>query len=147
MGEYVWLSPFAVPLKLSQHCLLIGYTPLHFVMFKIKKEELPDNRMKFLMDMVQVQSGIPVETAFINTGLSSKRCGSCTYTGLDEMAKEKNIESGPGDRKLQKTSVWQQRKEGHIGREERPEEKVPGEAGTQTIRKKYYKVKGNNTLG
>ena len=116
-------------------------------MFKIKKEELPDNRMKFLMDVVQVQSGIPVETAFINTGLSSKRCGSCTYTGLDEMAKEKNIESGPGDRKLQKTSVWQQRKEGHIGREERPEEKVPGEAGTQTIRKKYYKAKGNNTLG
>ena len=55
MGEYVWLSPFAVQLKLSQHCLLIGYIPLHFVMFKIKKkkkEGLPDNRMKFLMDMV-----------------------------------------------------------------------------------------------
>ena len=25
---YVWLSPFAVHLKLSQHCLLIGYTPI-----------------------------------------------------------------------------------------------------------------------
>ena len=25
---YVWLSPFAVHLKLSQHCLLIGYTPV-----------------------------------------------------------------------------------------------------------------------
>ena len=24
----VWLSPFAVHLKLSQHCLLIGYTPV-----------------------------------------------------------------------------------------------------------------------
>ena len=35
--------------------LLIGYIPLHFGMFKIKKkkkEGLPDNRMKFLMDMV-----------------------------------------------------------------------------------------------
>ena len=25
---YVWLSPFAVHLKLSQHCLLISYTPI-----------------------------------------------------------------------------------------------------------------------
>ena len=25
---YVWLSPFAVHLKPSQHCLLIGYTPV-----------------------------------------------------------------------------------------------------------------------
>ena len=25
---YVWLRPFAVQLKLSQHCLLIGYTPI-----------------------------------------------------------------------------------------------------------------------
>ena len=25
MHVYVWLSPFAVHLKLSQHCLLIGY--------------------------------------------------------------------------------------------------------------------------
>ena len=25
---YVWLSPFTVHLKLSQHCLLIGYTPV-----------------------------------------------------------------------------------------------------------------------
>ena len=25
---YVWLGPFAVHLKLSQHCLLIGYTPI-----------------------------------------------------------------------------------------------------------------------
>ena len=24
---YVWLSPFTVHQKLSQHCLLIGYTP------------------------------------------------------------------------------------------------------------------------
>ena len=26
--EDVWLSPFTVHLKLSQHCLLIGYTPV-----------------------------------------------------------------------------------------------------------------------
>ena len=25
---YLWLSPLAVKLKLSQHCLLIGYTPI-----------------------------------------------------------------------------------------------------------------------
>ena len=25
---YVWLSPFAIHLKLPQHCLLIGYTPI-----------------------------------------------------------------------------------------------------------------------
>jgi len=29
---YVWLDPFAVHLTLSQHCLLIGYTP----QYKIK---------------------------------------------------------------------------------------------------------------
>ena len=31
---YVWLSPFASHLKLSQHCLLIGYTPIEN---KVKK--------------------------------------------------------------------------------------------------------------
>ena len=35
---YVWLSPFAVHLKLSQHCLLIGYTP---VKKKKEKKALP----------------------------------------------------------------------------------------------------------
>ena len=25
---YVWLSPFVIHLKLSQHCLLINYTPI-----------------------------------------------------------------------------------------------------------------------
>ena len=25
---YVWLSPFTVHLRLSQHCLLIGYIPI-----------------------------------------------------------------------------------------------------------------------
>ena len=25
---YIWLSPFDIHLKLSQHCLLIGYTPI-----------------------------------------------------------------------------------------------------------------------
>ena len=28
MYVYVWLSPFIVHLKLSQHCLLISYTPI-----------------------------------------------------------------------------------------------------------------------
>ena len=35
---YVWLSPFTVHLKLSQHCLLIGYTP---VKKKKEKKALP----------------------------------------------------------------------------------------------------------
>ena len=30
----VRLSPFAVHLKLSQHCMLIGYTPIHKDLFK-----------------------------------------------------------------------------------------------------------------
>ena len=32
--EYVWLSHFTVHLKLSQHCLLIGYTPIQNKKFK-----------------------------------------------------------------------------------------------------------------
>ena len=32
---YVWLNPFAVHLKLSQH--LIGYTPIQNKKFKLKK--------------------------------------------------------------------------------------------------------------
>ena len=31
---YVWMSPFAAHLKLSQHCLLIGYTPIQNKKFK-----------------------------------------------------------------------------------------------------------------
>ena len=32
---YVWLSPFTILLKLSQHCLLIGYTPVQNKNLKI----------------------------------------------------------------------------------------------------------------
>lgn len=56
-------------------------------------------------------------------------------------------DSGPGNRKLWKTSIWQQRKEGQIGREERAEEKVLEKAGTQMVREKYYKAKGNDPSG
>ena len=31
---HVWLSPFAAHLKLSQHCLLISYTPIQNKKFK-----------------------------------------------------------------------------------------------------------------
>ena len=34
----VWLSPFAVHLKLPQHCLLIGYLPIQNKKFKKKKK-------------------------------------------------------------------------------------------------------------
>ena len=37
---YVWLSPFAVHLKLSQRCLLIGYTPMQSK--KLKKPVMED---------------------------------------------------------------------------------------------------------
>ena len=37
---YVWLRPFAVHLKLSQHCLLINYTPVQ----NFKKEKKKKNR-------------------------------------------------------------------------------------------------------
>ena len=40
---YVWLSPFALHLKLSQHGLLIGYTPMQKEKLKIniwKKKEV-----------------------------------------------------------------------------------------------------------
>ena len=37
---YVWLSPFAVHLRLSQHCLLISYTPIQNKNFKkIRKKK------------------------------------------------------------------------------------------------------------
>ena len=37
---YVWLSPFAVHLRLSQHCLLISYTPIQNKIFKkIRKKK------------------------------------------------------------------------------------------------------------
>ena len=48
MHAYVWLSPSAVHLKLSQHCLLIGFTPVQNK--KFKKREIPftsNSKMEF----------------------------------------------------------------------------------------------------
>ena len=39
---YVWLRPFAVHLKLSQHCLLINYTPVQ----NFKKEKKKKNKQE-----------------------------------------------------------------------------------------------------
>ena len=36
---YVWLSSFTVHLRLSQHCLSIGYTPMQNKKLKIKNEK------------------------------------------------------------------------------------------------------------
>ena len=36
---YMWLSPFAFHLKLSQHCLLIGYTPTQKILKKGREEK------------------------------------------------------------------------------------------------------------
>ena len=36
---YLWLSPFAVHLKLSQHCLLISYIPIQNKYNVLKKKE------------------------------------------------------------------------------------------------------------
>ena len=35
---YVWLNPFIVHLKQSQHCLLIGYTPIQNKKFLLKND-------------------------------------------------------------------------------------------------------------
>ena len=35
---HVWLSPFTVHQKLSQHCLLISYTPIENKNFKMKEK-------------------------------------------------------------------------------------------------------------
>ena len=40
---YVWLSPFAIHLKLSQHYLLISYTPTQNKNFFKKEEEKKEN--------------------------------------------------------------------------------------------------------
>ena len=44
MHVYVWLSPFAVHLKLSQHCLFISYTPIQNK--KLKKKNLRSKKRK-----------------------------------------------------------------------------------------------------
>ena len=38
---YVWLNPFALHLKLSQHCLLIGFTPIQNK--NLKTSKIPGN--------------------------------------------------------------------------------------------------------
>ena len=48
---YVWLSPFAVHLKLSQHCLLIGYTPIQNKKF-LKKLKSPSPAVKLVEEML-----------------------------------------------------------------------------------------------
>ena len=49
---YLWLGPFAVDLKLSQHCLLISYTPIQNKKFENKK--LYANRRLVEMSYMQV---------------------------------------------------------------------------------------------
>ena len=38
---FLWLNPFTVHLKLLQHCLLTGYTPIQNNKVKKKEPELP----------------------------------------------------------------------------------------------------------
>ena len=44
---YIWQSSFAVHLKLSQHCLLTGYTPIQ--KFFLKKNKSPSSDLLFLL--------------------------------------------------------------------------------------------------
>ena len=47
---YIWLSPFTVCLKLSQHCLLISYTPIQNKKdFFKKKKKKKEKNTGFLM--------------------------------------------------------------------------------------------------
>ena len=43
-----WLSPFSVHLKLSQHCLLIGYTPIENKKLKNKFKKLSTNSLFYI---------------------------------------------------------------------------------------------------
>ena len=47
--EYVWLSPFAVYLKLSQSCLLVGCTPIQNKMLKTTNRK---RKTKYLWEML-----------------------------------------------------------------------------------------------
>ena len=54
---YVWLSPFAVHLKLLQHCLLINYTP-------IQNKKLKE--IKHKKRLCGVEKGIETQTTGTN---------------------------------------------------------------------------------
>ena len=43
---YVWLNPFTVHLKLSQHCLLISYTPIQNKKDFFKKKKKKKKRIQ-----------------------------------------------------------------------------------------------------
>ena len=48
---YVWLSPFLVHLKLSQHCLLTGYTRIQNKKYiKKKKRDLAFERNSYIFN-------------------------------------------------------------------------------------------------
>ena len=45
---YVWLSPFTVHLKPSQHCSLTGYTPIQNKKLKKKKKRSQSQKRQIL---------------------------------------------------------------------------------------------------
>ena len=49
---YLWLGPFAVDLKLSQHCLIISYTPIQNK--KLENKKLHANMRLIEMSRMQV---------------------------------------------------------------------------------------------
>ena len=52
---YVFLNPFPVHLKLSQHCLLIGYTPVQNKKFKTKTTSSGWQNSHFKDDKTEAQ--------------------------------------------------------------------------------------------
>ena len=50
---YVWLNPFALYLELSQHCLLISYTPIQTKKLKFLKKSMVLAQKQKYRSMVQ----------------------------------------------------------------------------------------------
>ena len=67
---YVWLRPFAVQPKLSQHCLLINYTPIQNKKFKkTKKTDFVFNGKK-VTKTIYTNKRKNIYLAMINTTLT-----------------------------------------------------------------------------
>ena len=56
MHVYVWLSPFTVYLKLSWHCLLIGYTAIQNKKLRGKKKS--HNGKQFDKNLLEFQNSV-----------------------------------------------------------------------------------------
>ena len=62
----VWLNPFAVHREISQHCLLIGYTPVQSKKLEMSKNKVTRKKRNGLLDrytLILLCSNFPPKTA------------------------------------------------------------------------------------